>query len=321
MDTKYFEIDGSGRIHPIDFDTAIKGWRAGSGAVWMDVEGASVAEQRQLLGELGFDSETLDSIFEPGHAARVLPLEASVYVEIPLKIAEQTDEISSLSFVCLDRLVVTLRDDPLPHVGSAAGHIATQIALRYPSTSALVCALLLWLSVEARRGSMDLRNKANRLATQMDSDVDSVAIGDILELKRQTLALDAIIDERLPILEVLEAIDRPFLSFVRLQDDLKLAVSNTASTARRIDRLDRRAHDLQQQHDTHQQDKTNRRLGFLTIISAIFLPLTLLAGIYGMNFDNMPELHHELSYFVVLLAMALIGVGMFWWFRSRGWMD
>lgn len=65
----------------------------------------------------------------------------------------------------------------------------------------------------------------------------------------------------------------------------------------------------------------NRRLSRLTIISAIFLPLTLLAGIYGMNFDFMPELHHPYGYFLALGVMLLTAIGMGWWFRAKGWME
>ena len=55
------------------------------------------------------------------------------------------------------------------------------------------------------------------------------------------------------------------------------------------------------------------------MVAAIFLPLTLLAGIYGMNFDNMPELHVPWAYFAVLGFMAAVIVGMVWWFWARNW--
>ena len=57
----------------------------------------------------------------------------------------------------------------------------------------------------------------------------------------------------------------------------------------------------------------------LTIMSGILLPLSLIAGIYGMNFRNMPELAVEHAYFIVLGVMALVGVGLFLVFRRLGW--
>lgn len=57
----------------------------------------------------------------------------------------------------------------------------------------------------------------------------------------------------------------------------------------------------------------------LTVISTIFIPLTFLAGIYGMNFAYMPELRSKLGYPVVLIAMAIIAAGLMWYFRMKGW--
>jgi magnesium transporter len=57
----------------------------------------------------------------------------------------------------------------------------------------------------------------------------------------------------------------------------------------------------------------------LTIMSGIVLPLTLVAGIYGMNFEHMPELGWRHSYYVVLGGMTVIGVGMYLVFRRLGW--
>ena len=58
----------------------------------------------------------------------------------------------------------------------------------------------------------------------------------------------------------------------------------------------------------------------LTIFSAFFLPLTFIVGVYGMNFDVMPELRSPLGYPAVLVAMAAICVGVWLWFRRKGWM-
>jgi magnesium transporter len=59
----------------------------------------------------------------------------------------------------------------------------------------------------------------------------------------------------------------------------------------------------------------------LTVISAIFLPLTLLAGIYGMNFSVMPVLGWKHGYPVALLLMVAIAGGMLWIFKRKGWLD
>ncbi|MFN0009432.1 MAG: magnesium/cobalt transporter CorA [Planctomycetota bacterium] len=70
--------------------------------------------------------------------------------------------------------------------------------------------------------------------------------------------------------------------------------------------------------------RLNEVMKVLTMIATIFIPLTFIVGVYGMNFDtswpwNMPELRWKYGYPACLAAMALIGVGLYLWFRRRGW--
>jgi magnesium transporter len=55
-------------------------------------------------------------------------------------------------------------------------------------------------------------------------------------------------------------------------------------------------------------------------MASIFIPLTFIAGVYGMNFEHMPELGHPLAYPAVLAFMALISAGLLAWFWRRGWL-
>jgi magnesium transporter len=68
-----------------------------------------------------------------------------------------------------------------------------------------------------------------------------------------------------------------------------------------------------------QGQRMNEIMKTLTIVSAIFIPLTFIAGLYGMNFENIPELKMKNAYFVVLGIMASIGVILFLYFLRRGW--
>ena len=59
----------------------------------------------------------------------------------------------------------------------------------------------------------------------------------------------------------------------------------------------------------------------LTIVQAVFVPLTLLAGIYGMNWEHMPELSWRWGYPLMIVAMVLITVAELSYFKWRGWFD
>jgi magnesium transporter len=66
-------------------------------------------------------------------------------------------------------------------------------------------------------------------------------------------------------------------------------------------------------------NRMNSVMKTLTIFSAIFMPLTFIVGVYGMNFDNMPELHTRNGYFVVIGIMVVLAVLMIFFFRRRRW--
>jgi len=67
-------------------------------------------------------------------------------------------------------------------------------------------------------------------------------------------------------------------------------------------------------------NKMNEIMKVLTIFAAIFIPLTFIAGIYGMNFEFMPELKWKWGYFYLLGLMAVVGFGMLFHFRRKKWM-
>lgn len=68
-----------------------------------------------------------------------------------------------------------------------------------------------------------------------------------------------------------------------------------------------------------QNHKMNEVMKTLTIVSAIFIPLTFIVGVYGMNFEHMPELKYENGYYTVIGVMILIGIAMIFYFKKRRW--
>lgn len=68
-----------------------------------------------------------------------------------------------------------------------------------------------------------------------------------------------------------------------------------------------------------QNQKMNQVMKTLTVVSVFFMPLTFIVGIYGMNFDNMPELHWQYGYFLVLAFMLILLLGMIYYFKKKKW--
>jgi len=79
--------------------------------------------------------------------------------------------------------------------------------------------------------------------------------------------------------------------------------------------------DLRDSYDSLRSNRMNSIMKTLTVMTTIFMPLTFIAGVYGMNFVNMPELQWHYGYYIVVGVMLSLGVGMYVWFKRKGWFD
>jgi magnesium transporter len=69
-----------------------------------------------------------------------------------------------------------------------------------------------------------------------------------------------------------------------------------------------------------QGQRMNEIMRVLTVVSAIFIPLTFIVGVYGMNFEHMPELKYKYGYYTIIGIMIVIGVTLLARFRKNGWL-
>ena len=231
---------------------------------------------------------------------------------------EISSDVDHLALLCRENLLLTVHRGPLQQF---AGVEDSESWLSERSIAGLVSALMVDMSLVCLRRIADLRSSILALEQMMDDDPETVEGEDILDRRAEVLALGAVIDDQLPSVQALSATDKPFFPLKVAQEYLACALANLRAAEGALNRLDDRVAALRSGLQMHAQDKTNRRLGMLTILSAIFMPMTLLAGIWGMNFATMPELNYRLGYPIALVVMALIGLGMFFYFRRTGWFD
>ncbi len=164
------------------------------------------------------------------------------------------------------------------------------------------------------------REEVEVMARELDGSKTSVTPEDIWKAKLQaTTFLQALdkLDYTLsfpPTKEMLE-LKSPYLkSFQKLLKNLELLKSSLSQLEKRLDSLN-------DHYDLLLQSKSNKRLNILTIIQAIFVPLTLIAGIYGMNFINMPGLNLTYGYHFSLILMAGVSTLSLIYFYKNGWFN
>ncbi|KPK49200.1 MAG: hypothetical protein AMS22_14045 [Thiotrichales bacterium SG8_50] len=108
-----------------------------------------------------------------------------------------------------------------------------------------------------------------------------------------------------------------------IDDHLSVRLTDLLEHIRRVSEFSvnqqREIDSLVQLHFSAVAHRTNEIVRVLTLISAIFLPLTLVAGIFGMNFQNMPELKTEYGYFFALGGMFTLAAGLLIYFRIKHW--
>lgn len=84
-------------------------------------------------------------------------------------------------------------------------------------------------------------------------------------------------------------------------------------------KLDKRLEDQLHRIDSHLRELADKRLRMLTVLSSIFLPLTFISSLYGMNFEFMPELTYKYAYPICLMVMGIVALIMVAFFAIKGW--
>jgi magnesium transporter len=149
-------------------------------------------------------------------------------------------------------------------------------------------------------------------------DTDRVTPTQMMHLKKQLILLRKYVYPLRDELRKLQRdetklIDRKTIKYINdLNDHLQNIIQNLESFRDTIS-------GLMELYSSTISNKLNNVMKTLTVIGAIFIPLTFIAGIYGMNFDNMPELHYRYGYHTIMAAMLAIAVGMFLYMKSRKW--
>lgn len=147
---------------------------------------------------------------------------------------------------------------------------------------------------------------------------DNKLLEEIMDLRRSVVRMKRISVRQLDVLYRMSNSEFPqippnIIPFYRDVHDHLLRISDLSESYRDL------VNGLFDIHFSVTAGKTNEVMKVLAVFSSIMLPLTLIAGVYGMNFDNMPELHSPYGYFGALALMIVVGAGLMVYFWRKGW--
>jgi magnesium transporter len=165
----------------------------------------------------------------------------------------------------------------------------------------------------------DVGERVEDLEDELITSPSPQTLHDIHQLKREMIFLRKAV---WPLREVIGAMEREESSLIK--DSTRLYLRDVYDhTIQVIDSIETARDMLAGMLDIYLSSMSNRMnevMKFLTIIGTIFIPLTFIAGVYGMNFEFMPELKWKWSYFALWGVMAGVGLSMLLYFKRKKWL-
>jgi magnesium transporter len=289
----------------------------GDGWVWLDVVWSDSAEVVAVGRQFGFDRYALEEVIRETKYARVEPFGDHTFVtgHAISMVPDSLEVIEFDAFIGPDYLVTFAQQD-LAGIAWGQDHVMTagavadtgpdRVFARIAEASALRFHPL--LDVLEHR-IIDLEDRAIDAHPEVPIEVQALR-RDVLTLRTATA----------PQRDAFRLLDREDLPAIGERSRLRFgAVFDHYS--RITEELDSARSLLAGVLDTYRgavAEKANEVMKVLTVFAAIVLPLSLMAGIYGMNFSHMPELAWRWGYFGLLGLMALVGLGLWIYFSRRG---
>jgi len=316
------QIDEALHLTPLDAEGAVEACRRADARVWLDLQDFTRDELEEWLERLELTGLTRQLCLEARDRPGYYPLKKEIFFVIPFLAAEGAQrEVAYVGIVCRENLLLTLHNVPLEGRGRHDKIQYSESWLADRSIAALVAAVMIEMSLTCLRHTADLRSAALSLYEQIDRDPDAIKLDEIVDVHSRLMTMAMVVSDQLPAVQAMSTTDKPFFQRKDAQEYLNCAMVNLGAAQGALERLDNKINDLRAELQMRAQKKTNHRLSVLTVFSAIFMPLTLMAGIWGMNFEGMPELKSSIGYPLALGAMALIGSAMYLFFRRGGWFD
>ncbi len=293
-------------------------------ANWINIVGLSEVEKITQIGQL-FEINNL--LLEDALNVNQLPKteELGDHLFVTLKMLSITDEPNTyqdehISLILGDGYFISFQEKEGDVFDSVRNRIRNKYGkIRNRGNDYLLYALLDAIVDNYLLITKQFEEKLEALEIEVFSNTSDNISKRIIDLRKQLNRLGKFIKPTTSVTQNLlrsetelmfEEID-PFLS--DLNDHSKRASDRITEQKEAIS-------SYMELHLSLQGQRMNEIMKVLTIVAAIFIPLTFLAGIYGMNFSYMPELQYQWSYPILLSTMLILGIGLVFYFKKKNWL-
>ncbi len=288
------------------------------GEFWLDVQDPETEELRNLLSPLELHplqlARCLDSFNDPG----VISFGDSVLMDYP---ATLDPELAHLTILLKNHILVTIRHGPIYALDDFITELTAESAsplLHTPQIIYMILDHFADLNVDAQ---ITIRNDILKYTRGMVENPNSISAADLSKLRMQIENLVCLIEDQLYCISGLNSSDNESLKDPHRKAYLQDLLSETEIAQRGVYRLETRLNDLYNDYQVAGNDRVEKRLRLLTIVSAITLPLGLIAGLLGMNVGGVPGTTLPLGFSIVAGIMIVIFIVEYWYFKSKGWFD
>ena len=281
MKVNCFRISDGPKLTPCEYSFAVEAIRKKQTRVWIDLLDTENSELEEKLDEVNIQGLIrhlcLDSRDHPGF----YPFRPLALMVIPVQMEVQTSNILEyLAVLYCEDFLISIRNSKMARFRKSISAEDSFDLLPDDTSAGVISALMMGLSLDCLRKAAKLSDMILALEAQMEHAPDSVKIEEISGKRSELLTLESIVQGQLPIIETVISSDRPTKNPESTLEYLRWAAANLKSADRKLEWLEHRIDVLRSMIDMLAQERTNRRLGRLTILSAIFMPVTFLVG-YG----------------------------------------
>jgi len=287
--------------------------------LWIDINQRDTTFLTDVLNSLEVHPLALEACLETVPDSRIGIYEKSLFIGLPTLLNANNKHRTFLTILCLPGKIITIHEDPIPALNDIVENYSSSITFRLANTSAVLYQILDHIVDQEIALGLKIRETIDKVEKSFETEESEDPAAEINQLRRQAIHLEAILEDQYYCVAFLQSIESSAFSVEGIHDYIRDIVYHldhaVTSVGRQIDRLTA----LRQHFLLQLQDKTNKRLQILTIVSTIFLPLMLITGIYGMNFHNMPELSWQYGYPLALSFMGITAAGLIWWIARKGW--